>query len=130
MTTFIRLPIPVDNTLTLLSISARTRGLSHRITRNLTHLASAYDLTGSYNPDEPPPLSWRPDLPTDSPQYMPRSIDPPGHLRPVTKRMQDMDLRIKLNKEIWSAFGEVINMAEARDNLSLGRIKPKRRRYR
>lgn len=41
-----------------------------------------------------------------------------------------MDLRIKLNKEVWSAFGEVIELAEARDGLSLGRIKPKQRRYR
>ena len=124
------LPYLVDNTLTLLSISARTRGLSHRMTRNLSHLASAYDLNGNHNPDEPPLLCWRPDLPPDSPQYIPRSIEHPGLHRPMTKRAQDMDLRIKLNKEVWSAFGEVIELAEARDGLSLGRIKPKQRRYR
>lgn len=120
----------MDGTLTILSISARTRGLPHRITRNLSHLASTYDLYGSYNPDEPLPVSWRPDLPPDSPQYAPRSIDPSSHHRPIKKRVHDIDLRIKLNKEVWSAFGEVIKMAEARDGLSLGRIKPKQRRYR
>ncbi|KAI0733718.1 hypothetical protein C8Q72DRAFT_810367, partial [Fomitopsis betulina] len=119
----------MDGTLTILSISARTRGLPHRITRNLSHLASTYDLYGSYNPDEPLPVSWRPDLPPDSPQYAPRSIDPSSHHRPIKKRVHDIDLRIKLNKEVWSAFGEVIKMAEARDGLSLGRIKPKQRRY-
>ena len=59
---------------------------------------------------------------------MPRSIDPPGHHRPIKKRVQELDLRIKLNKEVWSAFGEIIQMAEAKDGLSLGRIKPKQRR--
>ncbi|KZT72434.1 hypothetical protein DAEQUDRAFT_743803 [Daedalea quercina L-15889] len=112
-----------DKTLTLLSISARSRGLAHRLTCNLGRLASSYDDTIMHgHPDDADNLPWKPDLSSDL--YAPRDNSPPGY--PLRGRNEDRDFRRKIGTEVWSAFGEVIRMAEGRDGVSLGRIASKR----
>ena len=104
---FLNLNRTVDNTLSLLYTSATSRGLAHKLTRNmhaLSHrrkgwLHTAYERTGA---------PWRPTGVPMQPKPNKRQTDrnEPGELA-------------------WNMVGEVVRMAEGRDQLTLGRVPPR-----
>ncbi|KAH9927812.1 uncharacterized protein B0H18DRAFT_932241 [Fomitopsis serialis] len=119
--------VRMDKTLTLLSSSARSRGLAHHVTRNLSQLMWSYDQALKHhtlwNQNIPRPR-WKPDLPPNHDQYKPAPIVPGS---PMDIRMDVKSRRRQMSAELWYSLGEVIMMAEGRDGLSLGRIKTRKR---
>lgn len=103
----------VDNTLSLLYSSSQSRGLPHRLTRNLVSLvySQKYILEHEKFPD------WNPKLPIDSPNYDPVQNELRLRKKTLMKAQQD-----GLNKKAWAALGEVVQMSEGRDGVSLGRV--------
>ncbi|KAJ7125377.1 hypothetical protein C8R44DRAFT_619110 [Mycena epipterygia] len=99
----------VDNTLAVLYTSSKTRGLSHRLTRNLGLLVQAEQ----HRINMQKALQWKPNLPTVSEQYL------PGFQNPETKRVKVRELE---DAHTWDALEEVIRMAEGRNELSFGKI--------
>lgn len=97
----------VDNTLSLLYTSAVSRGITHKLTRNLHALShrrqdwlrSAYDR---------PSAPWKP-------------TGEPVHPKP-NRRHAD---RYESGELAWNIVGEVVRMAEGRDQLMLGRVPPR-----
>jgi hypothetical protein len=97
----------VDNTLSLLYNSATSRGLAHKLTRNLHALShrrkdwshSAYERTGA---------PWRPTGEPMQPKLRKRQTD-----------------RNESGELAWNMVGEVVRMAEGRDQLMLGRVPPR-----
>lgn len=110
----------VDNTLSLLAISACSRGLAHRLTRNL-NILKRHNQALATKPDSYTQRHyWDPRLPSNSERYKPVIVladSPPGSKADKKERWRRLDL------EAWGALGEVILMAEGRDGISLGRIK-------
>ena len=106
----------VDNTLSLLYISATSRGLPHNITRNLFLLARS-DYHWSKRRYLTPTLSWKPHLPTNSPEYAPKPLQNRRKSKRVEKDKWD-----EIDDQSWGAFAEVLRMAEGRDKLILGRL--------
>ncbi|KAI5117943.1 hypothetical protein M0805_004708 [Coniferiporia weirii] len=107
----------ITNTLELLHNSALSRGLPHRVVSRLNFLArSNYGWSmGHYHT---PAILWNPQLPPNSPEYKIRPpSEIPGGKKKVEKRAEDM----QLNSAAWGPLGEVIQMAEGRDGLVLGR---------
>ncbi|KAG1716220.1 hypothetical protein ID866_960 [Astraeus odoratus] len=108
----------MDHTLTFLLSSAQSRGLSHRVVRNVNILSEAHRLwirANYYRGAK----RWNPHLPPSSPTYDPKSLLP-ADMRAVRKRDRRREAKV-LDERCWDALGEVIRMAEARHNLSLGR---------
>ena len=114
---FCLLCFPVDHTLLLLANAAVSRGLAHRITRNLRWLRQSHVLWVEklYHSHKP---FWKPQLP--STQYQPYSLPTPGskpdHILRRNRRMRTFD------EQCSNALGEVVKMAEGRHNTILGRL--------
>ncbi|CCM02966.1 uncharacterized protein FIBRA_05081 [Fibroporia radiculosa] len=109
-----------DNTLSLLLVSAQSRGLPHRLTRNLNFLQKEHprfrDIkAGSILERQ----WWNPQLPQDSERYKPRIIKLGSR---ADRREDRKDKWRKLDEDSWGALGEAVLMAEGRSAISLGRI--------
>jgi hypothetical protein len=100
----------VDNTLSLLYSSAVSRGLPHRLTRNLHTLSKRRKDWVNLTYDRPA-APWRP---TGEP------------VRVNSKKVQKN--QGESGELAWNMVGEVVRMAEGRDQLTLGRAPPRRRR--
>ena len=103
----------VDNTLLLLYNSAVSRGLAHKLTRNLATLSSLRKawLCSAY---ERPGAPWNP-------------TGKQMHAR--TKKSRDR--KNELGESAWNMVREVVRMAEGRDRLVLGLpTPPQRKTYR
>ncbi|TDL22989.1 hypothetical protein BD410DRAFT_721915 [Rickenella mellea] len=115
----------VDKTLSLFHVSAISRGLPHKITKQLSYLSLTHT-SGWAQRRHFPPRRWNPQLPPDSPEYKPPKFP--------TIRVQNRERKAAQQHDIddrgWSALSEVIRMAEGRDGLLLGRIRVTRRRWR
>ncbi|KAH9833530.1 uncharacterized protein C8Q71DRAFT_773888 [Rhodofomes roseus] len=112
----------MDKTLSFLSNSARSRGLPHRVTRNMSHLLWSYRFYTSkvslWEHDSSRPR-WKPNLPQNHDAYKPHGLKPGTRLEDIQSRKAR---RADMNDEQWAALDEVILMAEGREGLSLGRI--------
>lgn len=99
----------MDNTLLLLYNSAVSRGLAHKLTRNLHVLFTRRKdwLRSTY---ERHSVSWRP-------------TGEQVHAKPKKVRIN----KIESGESAWNMVGEVVRMAEGRDQLVLGRVPPRRR---
>ena len=97
----------MDNTLSLLYNSAISRGLAHKLTRNLhalSHRRKVWLLSAYELPNAP----WKP-------------TGEPIQLK-LNKRQTD---RSGPGESAWNMVGEVVRMAEGRDQLMLGRVPPR-----
>ncbi|KAF8161739.1 hypothetical protein K438DRAFT_1619017 [Mycena galopus ATCC 62051] len=103
----------IDNTLAMLYTSCKTRGLSHRLTRNLSGLVQREQqrLNTAKLPE------WKPTLPADAPEY--QSFHAAKQLAATKQREDEAAVA-------WNALAEVVRMAEGRNELSLGKIALKR----
>ncbi|KIJ66064.1 hypothetical protein HYDPIDRAFT_87182 [Hydnomerulius pinastri MD-312] len=113
----------MDNTLTLLSNSASSRGLSHQVVRNLNLLRNAHVrwVRSSYYSQR---WAWQPQLPPTAPEYSSKSLIPKSN-REATLQAQRRQSR-QTDERCWNALGEAVKMAESRHGLLLGRIRLKR----
>ncbi|KZT03931.1 uncharacterized protein LAESUDRAFT_738068 [Laetiporus sulphureus 93-53] len=111
----------MDETLSLLTISARSRGLPHRITRNMNFLLKAHkQFLKLKSAGVSSRQWWNPTLPPDSERYQPKTVIPGSR---AGNKADTAAKFLKLDHDAWGALGEVVIMAEGRDRLSLGRIK-------
>ena len=101
----------VDNTLELLHNSATTRGLSHRLTRNIGFLTNAYLQSRTRRGQV-----WDPQLPASAPLY---SIQPVK--APTAKEMKQQG-RKAFDAAAFQSLGQVVRLAEAQSEVSLGRL--------
>ncbi|KAG2073346.1 hypothetical protein BDR04DRAFT_1095274 [Suillus decipiens] len=113
----------VDHTLSLLATAAVSRGLAHKITRNLkwlrqNHVLWVEKLYYSHKP------FWRSQLPQTSAKYQPYSLPTPGS-RPDHILRKNREMRI-FDEQCSNAIGEVVKMAEGRHEIILGRLRLKR----
>ncbi|KAJ7682478.1 hypothetical protein DFH06DRAFT_971813 [Mycena polygramma] len=99
----------IDNTLALLYTSSKTRGLSHRLTRNLALLIRGEQ--SRINRSKLP--QWRPRLPFGVAEYQPFFEDP--NIAAARKREAEVGFA-------WNALEEVVRMAEGRNELCLGKL--------
>jgi hypothetical protein len=98
----------VDNTLSLLSTSAQSRGLAHKLTRNLAFLNFGflrYHANHHYNATRP----W-------DPHWQQQQYKPAREARPSQIKAE------KFDSQCWGALEETARMAEGKSRLSLGRI--------
>lgn len=93
--------VPVDNTLSLLYNSAISRGLAHELTRNLHNLSNRRKewLYSAYGRSNAP---WKPD----------------GKMAPTKPKKRRVDQN-EAGELAWNMVGEVVRMAEGRDQLML-----------
>lgn len=108
----------VDGTLSILCNAAQSRGLSHRITRNMALLSGAHldihhDIGGVFS-------SWNPSHERGSQEYQ---IPTPGSKR-YLRQIERQKWR-PVGEAALDTFSEVIRMAEGNDNVSLGRVIPR-----
>jgi hypothetical protein len=99
----------VDRTLSLLYSSATTRGVAHRLTRNLALLAPS----NPYHRQHSPSPKWDPSKPSQS-------------YKPVEVRQKKEDIMREQN--VRTALEEVRGMAEGWGGLVLGGVRPLRTR--
>ncbi|KAN0130757.1 hypothetical protein V8E53_011432 [Lactarius tabidus] len=102
----------MDNTLALLSTSAQSRGLAHKLTRNLAFLNFGfrqYHANILYSTTRP----WDPQQ---------QEYKPPRKVRPAQIKAE------KFDRQCWGALEETVRMAEGKSKLSLGRIEFRGRR--
>ncbi|KAF9785703.1 hypothetical protein BJ322DRAFT_1005172 [Thelephora terrestris] len=100
----------MDNTLSLLYSSAISRGLPHKLTRNLHTLSKCRKDWVNLTYDRPA-APWRP---TGEPVRI--------NLKNAQKSKGES------GELAWNMVGEVVRMAEGRDQLMLGRAPPRRRK--
>lgn len=113
----------VDHTLSFLLSSAQSHGIPHKVIRNLTFLNNDHRWwvrKGYYNGMK----RWNPQRPPSSLEYDPRSLLPKD-MRTMNRRFRKREA-MKVDEQCWDALGEAVRMAEARHNLSFGRIRLKR----
>ena len=106
-------PPTVDNTLRLLYNSAVSRGLAHDLTKNLSFLVYRHDKWWTeryFTPLGPP---WNPHRPPDPIDVSSPKAQKKGDRR---RRWREMDDRA------WDAISEVVQMAEGRHGVSLGKV--------
>ncbi|KAL0069731.1 hypothetical protein AAF712_003000 [Marasmius tenuissimus] len=106
----------MDNTLSVLYNSAKTRGLSHQLTRNLSFMVLGEHQRLRHQERNLP--LWNAQLRPDAREYQLKSSKLVGK---DEKRQRRKDFE----ETAWRALGEVVRMAEERDKLSLGRIMAK-----
>ncbi|KAH7883320.1 hypothetical protein F5I97DRAFT_1815822 [Phlebopus sp. FC_14] len=108
----------VDTTLSFLATSARSRGVSHQVVRNMNLLrcSNAKWVETKFLSTK---RHWLPQLPPNSPEYEPTPLIDPD---PRSAKSQARRRKFKEQDErCWYALGEVVRMAEGRHNLCLGR---------
>ncbi|KAG7088474.1 hypothetical protein E1B28_012463 [Marasmius oreades] len=101
----------MDSTLSLLYNSAASRGLPHQLTRNLSFIVLSEHQRLRRQASQLP--VWNPRLPYDSREYQVRKSTAKENAKQRWKEFSD---------DAWKSLGEVVRMAEGRDNISLGRI--------
>ncbi|TFK50810.1 hypothetical protein OE88DRAFT_1735559 [Heliocybe sulcata] len=109
-----------DNTLSLLLNSATSKGLPHKVTRNLALLEAQhrswaekrYYSSRGY---------WNPSLPVDDQRYVDPSFAVSFNLLRESKR-DAMMRQQEIIDAAWGPLGEVVRMAEGRDGVWLGRV--------
>ncbi|EIN06401.1 hypothetical protein PUNSTDRAFT_105383 [Punctularia strigosozonata HHB-11173 SS5] len=113
----------MDNTLSLLYSSARSHGLGHQLTRNLTVLSRLEHHRAVQNRRAAIALlpRWNPRLAPNSLEYTPHP--PPRDKRTENKEAKRARHRL-MDDEVWSAFGEAVRLAEGRAGVILGRVPP------
>lgn len=111
--------LTVNNTLEMLHTSSYSRGLAHQLFRSLAFL-SRFQYSWSYERYLRPASYWNPKLPPNSPEYKPQDLMEGS--RKSNKEKNRMQMQ-KIKDKTWNAFGEVINMAEGRDGVIMGRVK-------
>lgn len=111
----------MDNTLSLLYTSSQSRGLPHKITKNLSYLVSSYGELLSRERYE----VWNPNLPPNDLAYD-AMVSTPAKLR-ESKARGKAEMRKVMDRKGWAALAEVIKLAEGRDGILLGRITEKRK---
>ena len=106
----------MDNTLSLLYVSATSKGLPHKITKNLARLEyENVKYKRRYMKGQT--SRWNPQLPPDSDYYKALPLTPKEvNRKEKYQRQWDLDARVL------DSLQEVIQMAEARDGLILGRL--------
>ncbi|PCH35723.1 hypothetical protein WOLCODRAFT_140046 [Wolfiporia cocos MD-104 SS10] len=104
----------MDNTLSLLSVSARSRGLAHRATRNLQSVMRARSAGGVQK------QKWNPQLSPSSEHYKPITIVRGTR---AGNRLDKIKQSAQVEENAWNALGEAITMAEGRDGITLGRLR-------
>ena len=97
----------MDNTLSLLYTSAVSRGLAHKLTRNL-HALSHYREKWLGFAYKRPSIPWKP-------------TGGAVHSKPKKSKTD----KNESGELAWNMVGEVVRMAEGRDQLMLGRIPPR-----
>lgn len=105
----------MDNTLALLHNSSTTRGLPHKLTRNLSLIRHIEYRTLSKQVLP----RWNPKLPANSPQYSVQHHTTTKESNKESKR----EKRYSVDKHAWSALGHVVAMAEGTSGMSLGKIR-------
>ncbi|KAF8234393.1 hypothetical protein L208DRAFT_1261819 [Tricholoma matsutake] len=111
----------MDNTLALLYNSCKSRGLSHRLTRNISLLVlSEHQRLRSHRFQ-----TWSPQLPPTSPLYKPAAA-------PAGKRLKEEKFErwADFDGNAWAALSQVVRMAEGSQGISLGQIAMKRKVWR
>ncbi|KAL0580101.1 hypothetical protein V5O48_001877 [Marasmius crinis-equi] len=103
----------MDGTLAILYNAATSRGIPHQLARNLSFIVLGEHQRLASQARQLP--LWNARLPPDSREYQVRSSKV-GSKEEKRQRLKDFD------DSAWRALGEVVRMAEGRDNLSLGRI--------
>lgn len=109
---------PVDGTLSILTNAARSRGLCHKVIRNLalqadTSLDLHHNLVSARR-------SWNPQLQASDVLYqtpLPRTK--------CYRLCQEQHRWKTIKAEALNAFGEVVRMAEATSSVTLGRVIPR-----
>jgi hypothetical protein len=104
----------VDGTLELLYTSSRSRGLPHQVTKNLTKLVLSEKRR-----------QWA--IETSYPVWDPKADRTPSQVASVLKRQNKTRQARAFAGNALAALTEVIQMAEGRDELSLGRVILQRR---
>ncbi|KAJ7286924.1 hypothetical protein C8J57DRAFT_1215219 [Mycena rebaudengoi] len=107
----------IDNTLAILYTSGKSKGLSHRLTRNLALLVRGEQARVDY---ELLPV-WKSNLNTTDPLYRADFRDP----QYAASQKRQMEAA-----PAWDAMQEVIRMAEGRHGITLGRMILKRSKFR
>jgi len=111
----------MDRTLALLYTSARSRGLPHELTRNLSFLVLG-NREWSERHYFQPTQYWKPQLPPTSKEYQPTPV------LPDTQKARNREAKLQrwqaFDDKAWGALGQVIRMAEGRHGISLGRVTP------
>ncbi|KAI6112007.1 hypothetical protein EDD16DRAFT_1605628 [Pisolithus croceorrhizus] len=112
----------MDNTLTFLLSSAQSRSLPHKVVKNISILSGRHRfwVRESYYKGI---KQWNPQRPPTAPEYDPKSLLPKDR-RATNLRAKTREGK-KVNEQCWNALGEVVRMAEARHDLSLGRHRVK-----
>ncbi|THV06655.1 hypothetical protein K435DRAFT_644864 [Dendrothele bispora CBS 962.96] len=106
----------MDNVLALLYSSSVSRGLPHQVMRNLNLLVYTEHARASY---KRLPV-WKPQLAPDAPEYR---ISPPS-IKQMNK--EERERRFKYFEDIArNTLGQVVKMAEGRDQIHLGRVRMK-----
>jgi hypothetical protein len=99
----------VDATLSLLYNASHSRGLSNRLTRNISSLY--------VNMDTKPTATWQPQLDPSSLEYqIPTEPEFENAKHKLNRKKQQLD------GQSWNALGEAVRMAEGTAQLSLGRV--------
>ncbi|EPQ55341.1 hypothetical protein GLOTRDRAFT_76713 [Gloeophyllum trabeum ATCC 11539] len=116
-----------DNTLSLLHNSAASRGLAHKLTRNLASLQSYHEQWAQRRYHKPG-REWDPSLPPHDPRYHdPTTAVNYGLSKSSAKREQQKHQQ-GINDAAWGALGEVVRLSEGRDKMWLGRVSYRRRK--
>ncbi|VDC02835.1 unnamed protein product [Peniophora sp. CBMAI 1063] len=107
-----------DNTLALLMNSSGSRGLPHKLTRNLASLN--YHIRDTHTPKAGPQWKSSPDYYVD--------LEAAFKNRLKQERGQSKGASPEYNRQAWGALEEVVRMAEGSAGVLLGQPKYRRRR--
>ncbi|RDB24877.1 hypothetical protein Hypma_007432 [Hypsizygus marmoreus] len=99
----------IDGTLALLYNSSQSRGLPHKLTRNLGLLVTREQLRLN---DPRPMRAWEPQIRT--------SPSPPKQRD--TRKEEKQKAREAFEASAWAPLSQVVKLAEGRDGISLGRL--------
>ncbi|KAF9267470.1 hypothetical protein L218DRAFT_855372 [Marasmius fiardii PR-910] len=109
----------MDGTLSLLYNSATSRGLPHQVMRNLSYIVFGEHQRLRHQNSRL--HAWNPRLPHNAREYQ---------VKKSTGKSGAKQEQSVFNDSAWRSLGEVVRMAEGRDNVSLGRIMVKRGLFR
>ncbi|KAI0937740.1 hypothetical protein AcW1_003818 [Taiwanofungus camphoratus] len=114
----------MDNTLSLLCVSAQSRGLPHVLTRNIHLLLKSYHRYAAQKRNFER-QHWNGQLPPSSDRYKPRTVILGSR---VVNQENKKAKWARVDDEAWGAIGEVVLMAEGKHGISLGRFQNEERK--
>ncbi|KAL5512493.1 hypothetical protein ACEPAG_3146 [Sanghuangporus baumii] len=118
----------INNTLSFLLTSSQSRGLPNEVVKRLVFLSqSNYHWTAERLLVSGRTREWEPQLDPKSPEYS--TLPPSLYANNIVKSTEKKAKQADFDAKCWGALGEVVQMAEARDALSLGRIRFKPRKF-